>query len=332
MRFLVLVILLLWAATDPARAQGGPDAVETAASVDEARQLSEEIVVTGERSGPRVWRISKDGRELVVFGTVSPLPKGVKWNSKTVEALIGDADLVTSSAISIDFAGVGPFKLVGLLLEFRKQSQVPDGTKLKDVLDRDLYERFSAARARYGGSPTDWEDLRPIVVAGRLTEKAYDQAGIRSQNLQEDVRKIAKKKKRKWKTTSLTFKGNAKAALREAFSVADKNEIACLKETLDRLELDLPSQRSRANAWARGDVAALRALPQPQTRGSCESVLRGSKQLADLLDQGNAQWRATLDESLKNNASTFLVINIDTLLFGDFLKYYRDQGYLIEEP
>ncbi len=319
MKRIILALAMLCAAITPAHAQGAPEA-------------SEEIVITGERSGPRVWRISKDGHELVVFGAVSPLPKGVKWNSKTVEALVGDADLVMSTGITINFAGVGPLKLVGLLLEFRKQSKIADGAKLKDLLDPDLYARFSAARARYGGSATDWETMRPLVAAARLQEKAFDQVNLKRQDLVGEVRKIAKKKKRKWATTTLTYKGNAKAALREAFSVADKNEIGCLKETLDRLELDLPSQRSRANAWARGDVAALRAMPEPQGRRSCADVLRGSKELADLLDQGNTEWRTTLDKSVEKNASTFLVTNIDNLLFGDFLKSYRDKGYRIEEP
>lgn len=293
---------------------------------------TEEIIVTGERAGPRVWRISKDGHELVVFGTISPLPKGVTWKSKTVEALIGDADLVTSTTMSVRLAGVGPIKLVGLLLDIRKQSKIPEGAKLKDVLEPDLYARFSAARARYGAGPNEWETLRPIAAAARLREQAYDQANIRSQNLLEDVQKIAKKKKKKWTSISLTFRGDAKAALREALAVADKNEIACLNETLDSLELDLPSQGRRAIAWARGDVASLRAMPAPQRGRSCESVLRGSKEVAALMDQGNAQWRATIDESLKKNTSTFLVANIDTLLFGDFLKSYRDRGYVIEEP
>lgn len=323
MKSWALAIALAIAAISPVRAQAPTQAPTLA---------DEEVIVTGERSGPRVWRISKDGHELVVFGTISPLPKGVTWKSKTVETLIGDADLVTSTSISVKFAELGPIKLVGLLLELRKQSKIADGAKLKDVLDPDLYARFSAARARYGASPDEWETLRPIAAAGRLREQACDQANIRSQSLLAEVRKIAKKKKRKWKEAQVTFKGNAKAALREAFAVADQNEIACLKETLDRLELDLPSQRNRANAWARGDVTALRAMPEPQRGRSCENVLRGSKELSALLDQGNTQWRAIIDESLKNNASTFLAANIDTLLFGDFLKSYRDRGYKIEEP
>lgn len=316
---LALALASLWSAMAPALAQAIPEA-------------SEEIVITGERSGPRVWRISKDGHELVVFGAISPLPKGIKWNSKTVEALVGDADLVTSTRISVTFAGIGPVKLVGLLLELRKQSKIADGAKLKDVLDPDLYARFSAARARFGAAPSDWEALRPIVAAGRLREQAYDQINLKTQNLVGDVQKIAKKKKKKWTTTSLTYKGNAKQVLREAFAVADQNEIGCLKETLDELELDLPTLRSRANAWARGDVASLRAMPAPQRGRSCENVLRGSKELSKLLDEGNTKWRETVEKSVEKNASTFLVANIDDLLFRDFLKSYRDKGYKIEEP
>lgn len=319
MRSFLLALVLIFAGLAQAHAQIPADA-------------SEEIIVTGERSGPRVWRISKDGHELVVFGTISPLPKGVKWNSKTVEALIGDADVVTSTRITVNFPGVGPFKLVGLLLEFRKQSKSAEGAKLKDVLDPDLYARFSAARARYGAAPDEWETLRPLVAAGRLREQAYDEINLKTQDLVGDVQKIAKKKKKKWTTTSLTYKGNAKLALREAFAAADQNEIGCLKETLDQLELDLPSLRSRANAWARGDVASLRAMPEPQRRKSCADVLRGSKELSRLLDEANAKWRETVEQSVQKNSSTFLVADIDTLLFGDFLKSYRDKGYKIEEP
>lgn len=293
---------------------------------------TEEFVVTGQREGPRVWRVTKGDHELVIFGVLSPLPRGVTWRSNTIETLVSEADLVKSDAISITFPEIGALKAVGLALQLRGLRKNDGKAKLRDVLPPDLYARFDALRTQYRAADNAWEALRPLAAVSKLEDAAFDQIGVRSQSLTEEVRKIAVKAKRTWKATTVEFRGDVKAAIREADANADEAELACFRETLDSLETDLPLLRKRANAWAIGDVGALRALPLPSERKACLEVLRGSKDFSRLIDQARDKWLEEVDAALQTNRSTFLVVRIDTVLRGKLLQTLRDKGYAVEGP
>lgn len=321
------VILLLWLAWFVL--MGAPAAAQ---APEQPISVMEELVVRGEVEGPRVWRVYNGENELVILGALSPLPKGVTWRSQSVETLIGDADLVMPDTIAIAFPELGPIKTVGLLLELRKQSRNEEKAKLREVLPPDLYARYAALRAKYGKGDNTWEKLRPLAAGGQLVQEAYEDSGVRTFGLSNEVRKIAQKKKRPWEQTRVEFRGDVKAAIREADANSAETELACFREMLDGVERDLPLLRQRADAWARGEVARLRSLPRPARQASCLAVLQGSKEFADLIDQGRAKLVQRLDEALAKNRSTFLVADIDSLLHGNLLKDLAAKGYRIEGP
>lgn len=294
-------------------------------------ETEEALVVVGEREGPRVWRVLNGDKELVILGGLSPLPKGVTWRSRTVEALIGDSELVMPTVASITFPEVGPFKAIGLLFAVRKESKAEEGARLQDAISPELYARFTAQRRKYGG-PESWEKLRPLAAAAKLGEAAFDSANIRSFGLNTEVARIAKKKKRPWKPVKLAFRGDAKALLKDVFEKAGPYEEACLRETLDIVEKDLPLLRRRAAAWAVGDVAALSGLPRPQQAKSCQAIVFTSEVLSDLRDEGVKKVRERMFTALETNASTFVVTGIDELLFGDLLASFEAKGYRVIRP
>src|SRR6185312_1379732 len=49
------------------------------------------VLVTGVQPGPGMWRVSRDGHELWILGTLSPLPRGMTWQSREVESVIASA-------------------------------------------------------------------------------------------------------------------------------------------------------------------------------------------------------------------------------------------------
>lgn len=290
-----------------------------------------ELVAVGEREGPRVWRVLNGDKELVILGGLSPLPKGVTWRSRTVEALVGDADLVMPTTLNITFPEIGPFKAIGLLFAVKKESKAEQGVRLQDSISPELYARFSALRRKYGG-PESWDKLRPLAAAAKIGEAAFDSANIRSFGLTEEIARIAKKKKRPWKPVKVEFRGNAKELVKEVFEKARPHEEACLRETIDIAEKDLPALRSRAAAWARGDVAALSRLPRPQQAKSCQAILFTADALRDLRAEGEKRVRQQLFSALERNDHTFVVTNIDELLFGDLLASFEAKGYRVIRP
>ncbi|MGO4776728.1 hypothetical protein AB4084_14690 [Lysobacter sp. 2RAB21] len=63
-----------------------------------------------------------------------------------------------------------------------------------------------------------------------------------------------------------------KATLKE-FSASALDDRECFSKTMARIEGDLESMRARGNAWAIGDIATLRTLPQGDQYRTCLDAL-----------------------------------------------------------
>src|SRR5689334_25218036 len=61
----------------------------TTATEDASAAQPEQILVVGQKPGPGMWKVSKDGHVLWIFGTYSPLPVKMDWRSHEVDAVIG---------------------------------------------------------------------------------------------------------------------------------------------------------------------------------------------------------------------------------------------------
>ena len=63
---------------------------EPAAAIEDAPPAApEQIMVVGQKPGPGMWKVAKDGHVLWIFGTYSPLPIKMDWRSHEVDAVIG---------------------------------------------------------------------------------------------------------------------------------------------------------------------------------------------------------------------------------------------------
>ena len=82
-----------------AQAQGQPQALE-------------EIVVTGERTGPGLWHVQHGDAQVWILGSMSPLPKGITWRSKQVEQVLG----ATSQVLVQKPFEIGIARILWLLL------------------------------------------------------------------------------------------------------------------------------------------------------------------------------------------------------------------------
>ena len=130
---------------------------------------------------------------------------------------------------------------------------------------------------------------------------------------------------------------DAKALLAEAEDMP-LDDIACLARTVERLEAGSDRLRRRANAWATGDLAALRAMGDlSQERECTEAAIdspllrkRGTEGVRESLKQ---EWLAAAEKALANNASTFAMLPIDSLLADEsYLAPLRARGYEVTPP
>ncbi|WP_386068363.1 TraB/GumN family protein [Tahibacter sp. UC22_41] len=306
---------------------------------DAPTALLETVVVSGVQPGPGLWKVSKGDHVLWVLGTLSPLPKRMSWESREVEGVIAQAQRVLlTPRVDLDVAG-GAFTGIFLLPSLLKARNNPDKQTLAEVLPADLYARWQPLKRKYIGRSDSVEKRRPIFAAQELYEEATDDAGLRIDGkVGEAVEKLAKKHDVAREQPMIKVRlAEPRDALRE-FAKSQLDDIDCLRKTVDRLETDLPAMQLRANAWAVGDIEALRALPYVDQNQACrDAMLRNSivqeRGMGDLRERLAATWLTAAENTLRDNTVSFAVLPMSQVL-GDegYLATLRSRGYAVEAP
>jgi len=113
-------------------------------------------------------------------------------------------------------------------------------------------------------------------------------------------------------------------------------DIACFTATLNKLDADLAAMKDRANAWAIGDVGALRGLVRADFQPPCKAVDEAATAFlrADEIKRKlRAAWLAAAERGLAKNQSTFAFLPISDLLDQDgILKDLAQKGFRVEAP
>jgi hypothetical protein len=296
-----------------------------------------EVLVTGERPGPGMWRIAKDGHELWILATLEPLPKDLTWRSRDVDARIAASQTVLAPPdLDVDIGFFRGLTLLPSLLHARKNS---DGQTLEQVLPHDLYIRWLALKVKYLGRWSGDEHVRPIVAAHELYTHAVEDAGLTEDERVWDSVKDAAHRHRV-AITPITLKlpvDDPKGMIKKLADISPEAEIACLATTMTRLETDLASMRRRANLWAVGDIEGLRALPYADQDAACfdavSSVPALRDRVAEVKDRLRALWLTTADAAIAKNASSVAVLPITILLKPDgLLAELQARGYTVDAP
>ncbi len=308
--------------------------------------ILEKIVVSGEQPGPGLWKVTKGDHVLWIVGTQTPVPKNMTWRAKGVAALVADAqEILSEPGASVTAKKIGYFTTLTLLPSIMDARKNPGGAMLKEVVPAELYRRWEVLRQKYVGEynindeENDLDRWRPIFVALRLYSRAINQSGMTSTNPVWPAI-VAAAAKHRVKITDVKFEPviiEPRAAIRE-FSASRLADIECFEKTIERIETDLVAMRARANAWAVGDVAALRKLPAIDQRAACEAALRAAPFMKmfganDLLLQIEATWLNAVDAALTKNKVTLAVLPIAQLVTPKgYLAKLRLKGYRVEEP
>ena len=321
-----------------ARAQALP-AQETPPAIDRAledggleAETIEEVLVSGERSGPGLWKVRKGEHTLYLLATIAPAPKKLQWRSREVEAVLDRAQVFVPARFEVD-ADIGPIKAVQLYLQFRKLRGNAAGERLETVLPPPLFSRFEALRTKYAPRDRSMLERRPIFAVLELQRAAIDRTGLSFSNaVARSVEKSARERKVKVLRAEVRVE-DVRGTLAEIGQIPLPAEIACMEAVLGRLEADLAQSRQRAEAWAVGDTGALRTSAATQAAGTCLDSLSNSARVASLLRDFETAWLGTVTNSLERHPVTLAVTDIDGLLRpGGILAKLRARGYEIDEP
>jgi len=292
----------------------------------------DEVVVTGVRAGPRMWRVSKDGHVLWVLGVLDPLPKQLEWQSEQVNTVLAESQAVLLDGIDVS-ADANLFAKLGLYLQWRRLQKNPDKQTLQQVLPADLYARFAVLKQRYARDDDDLERLRPIMAAAKLYQAGIKSIGLTARRVVGNaIEKQAKRRGIKPQTIAIKV-ANPRELLDSLSKVSTDAEIRCLAATVLRLEFDLSVLRERANAWALGDIATLQSMVDSDNRVACWDVITSVPRIKELAAAAEREWMSAAEVSLQQHQTSLALRSIRELLATDgVLAQFRARGYEVIGP
>jgi len=283
----------------------------------------EVVLVEGEHPGPALWRVSKRSHALFILGTHAPLPKDLVWRSKEVESVIAEANEV-----------LGVYS-VSLRVDQEAAFQSRRG-RLKEILPARTYEQWRTLRVQYIGKDEETDRLLPAAAALLLQARAYERSGLTySDAVWQRIYQLAGQhgvpvRPQNYETQLVAGEWRRTGRARQ-------NGVRYLSETMDRLSSDIRQARASANAWATGDIAALKEVAQTDA-----SYARSLAYSWPFLNEQDVQRLHTdaenklltaIERAVNRNEVTFAALPIYLLLRKDgVIARLRAAGYSIEDP
>ena len=339
-----LALALSLALAAPAPAQ---DATAPAAASEDQLRIDDPIIVIGENGYPPLWRASRDGNEMYIFGLIDEVPKNTQWRTDQIEPIIQRADIILPGAATFT-SNIGLFNLLRLasnLGEFQdlldKIQKNDNNQDLKTVVDPLEYGRFIAIMGLTKAKPKEVEKLRPAFAAATVN------TALREAILEKTVSPsraldalYAKHKKKVQSTTVVIPKKEFMAATREIRKdppapAARELHLACFREALKEMETNASSWGARPQAWANGDVERLRNIRHAGSRNqSCWDVVRVTVEdtpFNKYLEEARQKHEDTLFWAAAKHKTGFVAMGVDRILEKDgILDQFRDRGYQVE--
>lgn len=311
----------------------------TATPAEPDALMLDAVVVTGEFPAPGLWELSRDGKTLLVMGTLSPAPKRMVWTSNRVESRIAESDLILGPpGVSVG-ADVGFFGGAMLWPAYRRSKRNPDGQLLEDVLSAPVYDRWRLLKQQYLGRSGSVEKLRPLHAAKELFDAAVRDAGMTDESLVEPVvRKLAKAHDIPVRSTTLRLTIEDPKATLAQLNATELSDEQCLVQTMDRLDADLSMMVARANAWAAGEIATLRAMPFVDQKQACRRALASNEiarqqGITDLDAHVRQRWLEVAREALSEHDVVFATLPLARLFEqGGILETLEDEGFSVKAP
>ncbi len=287
------------------------------------------VLVTGFASGPALWKVSSGDNVLWILGEISPFPRQLKWKSREFET-----KLRKSQELLLDFSGYW-WADEGNSSALNKAAKLPDGKSLKDVISPELHARVEATAEKFDKPPL--ERWRPFSATNLLVTSAMKKLELGGFSARFSAARMGE-----WRKKRITYFMAPELPFEERLRnwQHESNEV-CLKRLVDTIEDGGTGVMHLANAWAVGDINALRELvPQYSfsrdgfRAGDCATAMHGGEQQAiDYKVKRTQAWMVEAKRALTKNRSTVAVVLMSELFETDgYLAALRAEGYTIVEP
>jgi hypothetical protein len=328
------------AQTDPPSVPSEPVAAQVAEQVAEQAPAAQ-VIVSGKRPGPGLWKVSKDGHVMWVFGMYAPLPPRMEWDDGRVDRLIGQSqEVLAPPGAGVGVGWLGGLKLVAALPSAIGMVKNPDGKQLHDVLPADVYTRWSMLKQKYIGDDEGIESYRPFFAAQKLQQAGMKKSGLSGGvEVRKQIESLAKKRDVKLTQTSFMVTLDDPGRMLKDFKNSQMEDTACFTKTLERFEGDIDAMRMRANAWANGNIAEIGNLDYAEREDACNDAILKSPAaqkhpaFQNLEERQLASWLKAAEKSLATNTSTVAMLKMSEVLGPkSYLAALQAKGYTVESP
>jgi uncharacterized protein YbaP (TraB family) len=320
------------AQTDPPPVPAGTAAVQ---------EPEIQVLVSGKRPGPGLWKVSKDGHVMWVVGMYAPLPPKMEWDDARVDRLIGQSqEVLGPPGAGVGIGVWGGLKALTALPSMVGMVKNPDGAKLRDILPAETYARWSVLKDRYLGDNENVESFRPFFAAQSLMQARMKKSGLSGgMEVRKQIESLAKKRDVKLTQTGFSVELDDPVRLIKDFKNSQMEDMSCFTKTLDRLEGDIDAARLRANAWANGNIAEISKLEYAEREDACNEAVFNSPAaqkhpaFQNMRERRLASWLKAAERALANNTSTVAMLTMSDILGPkSYLAALQAKGYTVESP
>lgn len=301
--------------------------------------LASGIASASNEPGPALWRVSLDGHELVVLGSLVPLPKDVRWDQARIEAQLDQSDVLLEPP-GIDLQGgaswLGMFWRLPTLMRARNN---PGEQTLDAVLPPELLQRWERQRAVFLPGERSINKRRPIFAADTLQQEAMDSYGLDLDNqVAEQVSRLARRHGVERVETTLPVALDTVNAFLDDVARQPLDDHACFERVLARVEAGPERLFAQAEFWRNGDLTALAAYPRGDTFLICSRALLShpaarTHGVDDLPQRARAQWLSVAEKTLQTHRRSVAVLPL-SLVLGEagYLAELQRRGFSVDPP
>jgi uncharacterized protein YbaP (TraB family) len=265
---------------------------------------------------PPVWVVKDRNSELVLFGSVHILPRGLDWTPPALDRALKAADDIWFE-LPIDAES----EAATSMLATKAGVLPPDQSLFKLLAPKDA-ELMSKVAAAYDVSPVLLDRLQPWLAEIALAGGAYRRLGAdAASGVEKTIAAMAtpKARRRAFETPA------EQVALLSSGSMDE--QIASLRETLHEMDEKPDEFQTLVKAWTDGDIEVLDREALAPIRDTTPGLFRR------LVTERNARWTKVLDARLKGRGRTVVVVGIGHLIGPDGVPArLRALGYSVTGP
>jgi len=283
----------------------------------------ETVVVTAKKPGPAFWHVVSGKSEVWILGTLGPVPEDLNWDTGRLEYLLQGAKVL----LLPPRGQVGPLEGIWFLITSGDVLRQPDGTLLESTLPPPLKARFVAMRNSLHKDSDDYSEYK-ASVAGFMLERdflrANDLNGAQPLKTIEGVAERATVPSRRVATYE------ALDVIKEVPSLSNTGNWACMKDSLDDIDVMAQHARLAAQAWATGDLDGIKANYSDPKALDC---LGQSASFSKLWARSVNDTLSAVNTALKTPGKTVAVVGIGELLRKNGLvDRLKAEGFAVEGP